>query len=268
MNLIYMCIFHQESYINLLKLLITSISEKANINKKTTDILIITSPSFQLIIQNELKNFDLPLNYYILDLHTLFDSVYSRLLIFDYENINKYDKILYLDTDVLINSDINVLFDIELSSEKLYALEEGWIGHEFWGSQFFDFTKFNPDTPAFSAGVLYYLNSNSIINLFDSVKKHIHTYLEIEHNQLPVCMEQTFLVYNSFIQDKYDNQLMKKYLENNPSTISNEKIIYHFPGKIGDYSSKCDKMNIFLNKMRYSIYNQIIFNNFSMVSKR
>jgi len=38
---------------------------------------------------------------------------------------------------------------------------------------------------------------------------------------------------------------MKNYLENNPSTVSNEKIIYHFPGGPGSYGDKLHKMNAF-----------------------
>jgi hypothetical protein len=126
MNLIYICVFHQQSYINLLDLLIKSISVKGNINKETTDILIITSPTFQPLIQKKIESIDLPIHYYILDLHTLFDAGCSRLNIFKYDNIHKYNTILYLDTDILLNSDINVLFNHEISSEKIYALEEGY----------------------------------------------------------------------------------------------------------------------------------------------
>jgi lipopolysaccharide biosynthesis glycosyltransferase len=108
MNLIYMCVFHQESYINLLKLLVTSISVKGNINKNTTDILIITSPIFQPLIQKDLESINLPLHYFILNLNTLMESSCCKLKIFSYEQINKYQKILYLDTDVLVNSDVNL----------------------------------------------------------------------------------------------------------------------------------------------------------------
>ncbi len=42
-NLIYMCVFNQVSYINLLELLVRSIKVKGAVNPDTTDILIITS---------------------------------------------------------------------------------------------------------------------------------------------------------------------------------------------------------------------------------
>jgi len=46
---------------------------------------------------------------------------------------------------------------------------------------------------------------------------------------------------------------MKKYLENNPKIVNYEKIIYHFPGSPGNYSSKYDKMKIFWEKIKNSL---------------
>jgi hypothetical protein len=53
-NLIYMCIFYQENYINLLKLLIESIFLYSKINRNTTDILIMTSESFKKKCEEQL----------------------------------------------------------------------------------------------------------------------------------------------------------------------------------------------------------------------
>ena len=244
-----MCVFHQQSYINLLKLLITSISVKGNINKDTTDILIVTSPIFQPIIQKELENVDLPILYYILDLHSLFDAGCARLNIFKYAGINKYERILYLDTDILVNSDINVLFDIELSSEKIYALEEGNIGHDFWGAQFFDFTKHKSDVSAFTSGILLFKNSESMKSLFDSIQTHISDYIHVKKNPVPRCLDQPFIVYNAISQNKYDNKMLTSYVENNPSAVSDKKIVYHFPGEPGFYKSKLSKMTSFWGMM-------------------
>lgn len=249
-----MCVFHQESYIKLLKLLITSISEKGNV-KANTDILIITSPVFQLLIQKELEGINLPLHYYTLNLQSLMESSCCKLKIFQYPNIDKYEKILYLDTDVLVNSDVNPLFDIDISSEKLHALEEGNIGHVFWGAQFFDFTKNTSSTTAFSAGVFYFMNSVSMRKLFEDTNLHIERYLSTG-GSVPTCLDQPFLVYNSVITDKYDNQFMKKYLENNPS-VRDDKIIYHFPGGPGDYSSKWAKMTAFWEKMKEQMHTEL-----------
>lgn len=251
MNLIYMCVFHQESYINLLKLLVTSISVKGNINKDTTEILIITSPTFEPLIQKEMESFDLPIQYFTIDLHTLFDAGCSRLNIFKYTNIHNYDTILYLDTDILINSDMNVLFNLELSSDKIYALEEGVISHDYWGAQFFDFSNYDRNTLAFSSGILLFRNSDSMKLLFNAIQLHIEDYIFNKNNTIPNCLDQPFIVYNAISQSKYDNQLLKNYVENSPSNVTSSKVVYHFPGEIGVYQSKYTRMRFFWGKIRF-----------------
>ena len=260
MNLIYLCVFHQEGYIQLLKLLINSMHVKSNINKETTDILIVTSPSFQSLIQKELDIFDLPIHYYILDLHTLFEAGCARLNIFNYENIEKYDNILYIDTDILINSDLNILFNLEISSDKLYGLEEGNLGHEFWGGQFFDFTKYDRKQSGFTSGILLFKNSNCMKILFSSIQSHIEDYVYINKNNFTACLDQPFIVYNAISQNKYNNKLLNLYVENNPSFVSSYKIIYHFPGGPGEYDSKLSKMDAFWEKI-IKIKNTTIIDN-------
>ena len=246
-----MCVFHQDGYITLLQYLINSISIKANINKDTTDILIITSPLFQPIIQKYLDRYDLPLKYYILDLHNISEACYCKVNIFEYDEIDKYQKILYLDTDILINSDINTIFDSDISLNKIYALEEGNIGHEYWGAQFFDFDfiRFNPNSSAFNTGILYFMNSLDMKKLFKDIKTHIKTHID-SGNSHPMLYDQAFIVYNAFIENRYDNQFMNKYSENNPNKTSNKKILYHFPGGIGSHANKLEKMTLFWEKMK------------------
>ena len=43
---------------------------------------------------------------------------------------------------------------------------------------------------------------------------------------------------------------MKQYLENNPTIVKNEHIIYHFPGEPGNFSSKWIKMIAFWDKIK------------------
>lgn len=246
-NLIFICVFHQQNYINLLKLLLTSIVRNASIDN--TDILIITSPSFHPLIVKEMEHLSLNLKYFILDLTTLFDAGCARLNIFKYEGIESYDKIIYLDTDILINSDINILLSLKLSNDKIYTLEEGIISQHYYGSWFFDFTKIDSNTTAFTSGIMLFQNNKIIKTLFEDIQKHIQKYIVEDKQEIPDCLDQPFIVFNAITQHKYDNTLLKNYVENNPSKVEREKVIYHFPGGPGAYDSKFAKMTYFWNKM-------------------
>jgi len=253
MNLIYVCVFHKESYVNLLELLMNSISVKSNI-QKNTDILIVTSSEFQPIVASKMSAFDLPIHYYILNLHTLFEAGCARLNIFQYEHVNKYDRILYLDTDILINGDLTILFNRDISSDMIYALEEGTLHCKkygtHWGSQFFDLTKVDPQQTAFTSGILLFRRSATIQALFATIQSHIAEYVR-GNNPIPLCLDQPFIVFHAISQNKYDNQLLKAYAENNPYGVHPNKLIYHFPGGKGpgDYTSKHQKMTLFWKKM-------------------
>lgn len=227
-------------------MLITSMSVYANI--ENTDILIFTSAEFYPIVHKELSEFAFHFHYCILDLRTLMEAGCSRLHIFEYEHIQKYEKILYLDVDILINGDLNKMLQIPLHSEKLYAFQEGFIGHHFWGAQFFDFTKHNTYLPAFTSCVLFFVNSDAIKDLFQTIRNHIEQYIS-EKKPVPICLDQPFIVYNAISQNKYNNNDINQFIETNPKNPTNSKLIYHFCGNPGAYQSKQSKMNEFWRKM-------------------
>jgi lipopolysaccharide biosynthesis glycosyltransferase len=248
-NLIYISLFYQSDYIKLLELLINSIYVKGNLNKDTTDILIMTLGEFKPLIEERLARFELPISFFIKEVKDFFPSLCVRFNIFDYENINNYRKILSLDADILINSDINVLFNDEIPEDKLYAIEEGTISGDWYGGKFFDDEMKQKDISAFSAGVQLFHNSEPIRELFRAINNHIHDHIHIKNNPYVDCFDQAVIVYNAISQNKYDNNYIKKYAQNNPSTIDETKIIYHFPGGVGYFANKYDKMLNFWNQM-------------------
>jgi lipopolysaccharide biosynthesis glycosyltransferase len=204
---------------------------------------------FQPIIAKRLQQYNLPLLYHILDIHTIFEAGCARLHIFEYEHIQRYHKILYLDTDILIHSNINVLFAEHIAEDKLYALEEGVLDNGNWGGPFFDFSIYERDRTAFTSGILYFKNHPIIQGLFRDILNHIQEYIYRDKNEVPGCLDQPFIVYQAVIQNKYDNQMMKKYAENNPEHVDAQKIIYHFCGGVGIFSNKYKKMTEFWPKM-------------------
>jgi hypothetical protein len=253
-NLIYACVFFQEKYIDLLEILANSLKTYGtSSNLKDTDFVVFTSTNFCQKIDRFMSTLKIPIYYFVHDnITTMPQSAFIRLFIFNYRHIEEYDKILYLDTDILINGDLNTIFDLNIDDDKLYVVKEGTIKCKLWGGDdFFDFSKHDPNTPAFSSGVLYFRNSNVIKQLFQEILEHVHLFTVIEKKPVPCCMDQPFFVYNAITKNKYNSELLCHYMENNPSKVSKEKIVYHFPGFVGSYINKHEKMTDFTERMHW-----------------
>ena len=240
-TLIYSCVFFNENYVELLRLLLKSYVLFGN-PRKDIDYLVICNPDFKENVDKVFREIAIEGKIWDLDLKTLFEAGYSRLFIFDYPNINEYDKILYLDCDILVSNNISNLVDFELEN-KIYALKEGNTNHPYWGSQFF------PDghnVEAYSSGILLFNNNVIIKQLFKTILDHIHRHKE-QGLPIPDCLDQPFIVYHSITQQLYNNEKLIEFCLNNPDRVGCQgETILHFPGGPGSYDSKIMRMSWFL----------------------
>jgi len=246
-NLIYMCIFFNKNYIHLLKLLLESLNEFGK-RDDSTDILIITESDFVPWVQEMSADYRLSLKYMIIDgIESIFYAAASRMLIFQYSEIDLYDKILYLDTDIIISDKINRILTLPIES-KLYALPEGIIGHPWWGGEeFFDFTEIDKNISAFSTCCLLFPNTPEIKKLFQTIIFYIQ---EKSHKvRTPITLEQPFVVYVAVTEKMYNNKLLSGLIVNHPESDTGQ-VISHFPIGPGDYSSKLKKMTEFYSILR------------------
>ena len=113
-TIIYSCVFFNEKYINLINLLLKSYKLFGN-SDDNVDYLIICNTDFKNKIKAIFDNLNMSGNIWCIDLKTIFEAGYSRLLIFDYPNINLYRKILYLDCDILVTNSINNILNFNYS---------------------------------------------------------------------------------------------------------------------------------------------------------
>jgi len=242
-----MCIFFNKNYIHLLKLLLESLNEFGK-RDDSTDILIITESDFVPWIQEMSADYRLSLKYMIIDgIESIFYAAASRMLIFQYSEIDLYDKILYLDTDIIISDKINRILTLPIES-KLYALPEGIIGHPWWGGEeFFDFTEIDKNISAFSTCCLLFPNTPEIKKLFQTIIFYIQ---EKSHKvRTPITLEQPFVVYVAVTEKMYNNKLLSGLIVNHPESDTGQ-VISHFPIGPGDYSSKLKKMTEFYSILR------------------
>lgn len=241
---VFICIFNNKKYVDMFYLLIESIYLYGNISDDT-DILIYTSESFMNIIKNshlysDKLKFEINNNYNCID-----TACKARLDLFSLASITNYNKILYLDTDIIVKNDINTIYDV-IKKDVLYVLEEGTIDNDkdFWGKTLFlnEIDNYE-DKTAFTSGILLFNNCKKIQDLFYNINNDIINKTHFFH-------DQPYIVYNAFKYNLYDNKLLKQFAVNNNYNIYGDKIIHHFPGGPGNYKPKIIFMNKFLNNLK------------------
>lgn len=253
-TLIYSCVFFNEKYIHLINLLLKSYKLFGN-SSDDVDYLIICNTNFQKKIQEIFDNLNISGKIWCIDLKTKFEAEYSRLKIFDYPDINLYNKILYFDCNILVTNSINNILNFQLEN-KLYALKEDC--HRDHHCKMFTDEEFNllDKSSAFSSGILLFNNNIIIKDLFSQILLHIHNHIT---TMLPisVCLTQSFIVYHAVKNNLYDNQKLINIVINNPNNFNNETIS-HFPGEPGHSESKIEKMSNFMNNV---MFNTRVYNN-------
>ena len=154
MKCIFVTVFNSPQYVDMFFLLLESISIYGGLDD-TTHILVYTSTPFMNTIKkshlfNEKFKFEVNDTYNDVD-----KACKARLDLFKLNSVNTYNKILYLDTDVLVRADINKVFDV-CKQDVIYALEEGTINNrrDFWGKTLFgdEISKYN-DKTAFTSEI-------------------------------------------------------------------------------------------------------------------
>lgn len=251
MNCIFICVFNNPNYITLLYLLLESIYIYGSLNNSSTEILIYTSTKFMNIIKKSSFYNPYLIHFEINDTYgSIEKACKARLDLFDLSVIQKYSKILYLDTDILVKGDLNTVFDL-CQKDKLYVLEEGFINSDtdYWGKSLFvsagDLTLYNETTTAFTSGILLFNNCKVLRDLFVVINADM-----IARPMWFFCQDQPYIVYNAFKYGLYDNQVLKEFVVNNDHNICSNKIIHHFPGSPGVYEHKINFMHTYLTNLK------------------
>jgi hypothetical protein len=242
MNCIFCCVFNQEKYIDMFFLLLESIFIYGDVDYNT-NILIYTSTEFM----NKIKQSNLFNNEKIkFEINDTYDDIEkaceARFDLFNLPSITNYNKILYLDTDILVKDNINKIFDV-CKEDILYVLEDSNI--DFLGKSLFENEINNyKDKTAFFSCILLFNNCKKIKDLFIKINEDI-----IKQPYNFNCYYQPYIIYNAFKYNLYNNKILKTLAVNNDNNINSDKVIHHFPGGAGVYEQKLETMTIFLNNI-------------------
>lgn len=242
-NLIYTCCFHQEIYTDVLSHLINSFVQTGS----AIDFLVYTTTEFKELIQ---KKCPLATNISFVEKNfykTMNQARISKLDVFDFPQIDKYDKILYVDADSLFLKKPDEIFD-KITDDVVYAVGEGNIMNEgeYWGRTLF--LKENPESPdreGVGAFALGFKNIVSVKKLFIKIKQAF--YLDMYQNKLRFY-DQPFLNFFLLQNNMCDSEALKPILKSRPTVsqaICDEICIAHFAGCPGHGTVKLDLINEF-----------------------
>tara|TARA_B100000674_G_scaffold137938_1_gene107604 strand:- start:4341 stop:5375 length:1035 start_codon:yes stop_codon:yes gene_type:complete len=234
MNLIYSCVFFQESYIELISILLKSFVIFGN-QSEDTDYLIVCSSDFQERIANLFETLGIDGKIWCLEATTMFEAAYTRLKIFNYPQIERYQKLLYLDCDILVTDSVDKVFDLQ-KQDQLYVLQEQF--HRWNHCWFFRESEMHSvcHDDVFTSGIILFPNSETIKKLFNHILGHIKFHIQ-NNFQIPYCLDQPFIVYHAITQQLYNNVSLATVAINNPSRFE-RKSICHFPTSVGHSQSK------------------------------
>lgn len=248
-NLIYCCVFYNKDYVRLLEILLKSLKIFSPQNF-TFDFLVITQKNFEPMVQDLGRNLGIVLKTFCLDFSTIFQAACARLFIFDYPEISRYQKLLYLDTDILIKAPLNPIFELPID-DLLYGIESGTIESLNFGAQFFNFGEVNKTLTGLNSGTLLFLNSSQMKLLFQRIREHVNSFTQSGHKP-PYCLDQPFINFHAIKDNLYNNQLLNPLVSlfegndevNNYTTSS----ICHFSYPIGNFGHKFERMCEFFKK--------------------
>lgn len=218
-NLLYFSIFLSDEYVDLLEICLNSIVKNtSNIN---FDVLFITDESTKLKLQalSVLSNFTV--DFMIEETpRSIPGASMKKLEIFEYEKINQYNKILFLDVDSYCLKSLELLFNKNLIQEKLYvSFPESYKSptllspaHSlmYISERDAEYLYDNPDIIPFNAGQFLMINSTRMQLHFKNVLWLSRAWPDVYYYEQSF-MNQYF-VYNDLTKplvDDTDSQLIK-----------------------------------------------------------
>lgn len=248
MQCIFVTVFHQEQYVQMFYLLLESIWIYGNLDDDTIILVYTSTPFMKKIKQSHLYNSQKILFEVNDTCDTIKKSCRARYTLFDLPSVQLFEKILYLDTDIVIQQDLNKVF-AACQEDVLYVVEEGTITCEsnFWGKFLFgkEIHKYKDNT-GFTSAIMLFKNCEQIKTLFHD------TVLCFRHENPGVTLnDQPYLVYTAFQSKLYNNKVLKAHVDNIRGThLPYNKVIHHFPGGPGSHKTKIEKMRTVLNGMK------------------
>ncbi len=243
--------FHTKPYLQRFEIFLKSILLFSD--SYDYDILILCSKNAKESLQKMdiIKLFNNIKYLVIEDSQDLYHALLSKCDIANYKDILKYEKVLYIDCDIIIQCNLNDIFNnAPLKQNLLYAPAEGTITGRHWYLN--SYTESNIErlekqgTKSFNSGEFMFIPTKKFLQHFKNVKKLGENFKGKKHFYDQSFFNYYFNIHNLSCTD-YMTDIVKMFPENDK--FYPNKCILHFAG-IGRYMKKAKIMQNYLNKLR------------------
>jgi len=262
-NLIYTTLGFDANYSTCIEMLIESIAMSTGSHDAFDFLVICDKKVYKDVISRfERKTFKFSVKFYIVEsAKTTMEASINKLRVFEYPFVSAYDKILFLDCDIIVNLDIMRVFDKSIDHQQclIYAYKEKDDVKEhlsgFWSlgtytEKDIEFFKENKIFP-FNAGCFLFANTETMKGHFRDVLNWIGSYKGVyfyEQSFMNVYFNTRKMVRYNIIDD--DNYVMFPDVER----AYPEKMI-HFCGFPGNGKNKVEVMSRYWDKFIVPVKN-------------
>lgn len=251
-NLIYFTVFGSDEYIELLKILLNSIEKQSF---KDFELLFITDNVTLHKIKKILNVNSFKVNYFIVE--SIEDPVQAsmqKLKIYQWEKIDRYKSILFLDVDIVVIGDLKNIFSDKINNNIFYSAihDPRQLLHKTVYHCLIDYTP--DELKNFETkGILAFNAGQFIFNNTRTMKEHfanINSFVESWNGRY--FFEQSFLNYYFNILEISDTKTLKSHFqfvsinENQTNNkFENDAVTVHFMGNACNGVGKLDFMKKF-----------------------
>jgi lipopolysaccharide biosynthesis glycosyltransferase len=252
-NLIYYSVYFDTGYVDLLYRSIESILNNSIVN---FEFLIITDEATRQLITKLNFSKDIVINFLITKTpEDGWEASENKIKIFNYSKINNYNKILFLDCDIICVSDISKIFNINVQENILYTARNENLtfkdhctihhGFDFLKEDHAQEMKKNNQMP-FNSGQFLFKNCAKMKMHFKKIK------IILEKWKGEYFFEQCFMNYyfckNNLTNNVDFNERVLVSEASGDLTKKENKCLIHFIKPILDARTKLNYINNFLIK--------------------
>ena len=261
-NLVYTTIGYSLTWFNIIKLLLDSLQLYSN--PVMFDFLIICDENMYMYISDYLENnskykFNICIFNILKNSFAPHEASMNKVNIFEYENINEYDKILFIDGDIYSTLNINTIFEHEISENILYVYKEtsNILDHNaiYWG-----FSNYTHDELEqfrikhmypFNCGLFLFKNTVEMKTDFNNIL------LMMKNHKGTFFYEQSFMNYYFNKKNNVNHDIFTKdnYVMFPNDMINYTNKIIHFCNANNSSATKFERMIAYIHHHKLDLQN-------------